>query len=102
MGRQLFYNYCEPDKSLNLVHDRRTKPIRNINDLNTIDPLEQFLTSVNKEKQNQIPSDRICSWRSGFTQELDIQALYKHCVHKTWKPIMDKSTKLKPLMSSLT
>ena len=34
----------ESDKHLNLVHDKRMKPIMNINDLNTIEQLEQFLT----------------------------------------------------------
>ena len=32
------------DKHLNLVHDKRMKPIMNINDLNTLEQLEQFLT----------------------------------------------------------
>ena len=37
-------NGCESDKPLNLIHDKRMKPIMNINDLNTIEQLEQFLT----------------------------------------------------------
>ena len=37
-------NGCESDKRLNLVHDERMKPIMNINDLNTIEHMEQFLS----------------------------------------------------------
>jgi hypothetical protein len=34
----------ESDKRLNLVHDKRMKPIMKLNDLNTIEQMEQFLT----------------------------------------------------------
>ncbi len=40
----LFLTDNESDKRLNLVHDRRMKPIMNINDLNIFEQLEQFLT----------------------------------------------------------
>ena len=40
----VFLTENESDKRLNLVHDRRMKPIMNINDLNTIEQLELFLT----------------------------------------------------------
>ena len=41
--RAVFLTENEPDKRLNLVHDKRMKPIMNINDLNTIEQMEQFL-----------------------------------------------------------
>ena len=34
----------ESDNRLNIVHDKRMKLIMNINDLKTIEQLEQFLT----------------------------------------------------------
>jgi hypothetical protein len=34
----------ESDKRLTLLHDKKMKPTMNINDLNTIEQLEQFLT----------------------------------------------------------
>ena len=40
----VFLTENESDKRLNLVHDKKMKPIMNINDLNTIEQLEQFLT----------------------------------------------------------
>ena len=40
----VFLTENESDKRLNLVHDRRMKPIMNINDLNTLEQLELFLT----------------------------------------------------------
>jgi hypothetical protein len=40
----VFLTENESDKRLNLVHDKKIKPIMNINDLNTIEQLEQFLT----------------------------------------------------------
>ncbi|MEY3759054.1 MAG: hypothetical protein RIR39_545 [Pseudomonadota bacterium] len=54
-------NGCEPDKRLNLIHDRRMNLIMNINDLKTIEQLEHFLTGIqsiaflavsNKQEQN--------------------------------------------------
>ena len=36
----------ESEKALNLVHDRRMNPIMNINDLKTIEQVEQFLTGT--------------------------------------------------------
>ena len=39
-------NGCESDKRLNLVHDRGMNLIMNINDLKTIEQLEQFLTGT--------------------------------------------------------
>jgi hypothetical protein len=39
----LYSNGNEPGQRLNLVHDRRLKPITNINGLKTIEQLEQFL-----------------------------------------------------------
>lgn len=35
-------NGNESDKRLSLGHDKKMKPIMNINDLNTIEQLEQF------------------------------------------------------------
>ena len=43
-GVPVFLTENESDKRLNLVHDRRMKPIMNINELNTIEQLEQFLS----------------------------------------------------------
>lgn len=40
----VFLTENESDKRLNLVHDKRMKPIMNINDLATLEQLEQFLT----------------------------------------------------------
>jgi hypothetical protein len=54
----------ESDKRLNLVHDKRMKPIMNINDLNTIEQLElkwstktgHFLKRISYRIPVQIPT----------------------------------------------
>ncbi len=42
LNRAVFLTENKPDKRLNLVHDKRMKPVMNISDLNTIAQMEQF------------------------------------------------------------
>jgi len=64
----------ESDKRLNLAHDKRMKPIMNINDLNTIEQMEQFLTAA-KPSPFWLPAARMSATWAYSVRWLNSDAL---------------------------